>query len=127
MLVGHASEPDEWEIQYAQPMLATKAIGYENDTEISSPAGASQPGAKSSSVYNPVNNFNSQDVTNFFNKSWTAALENHHQTRVSGSGKSELYKSTETMAWGSKAPKKGVTSSGADFLAEIKRKETPAA
>jgi len=36
-----------------------------------------------------------------------------------------MYKGVETMAWGSKAPKKGVTSSGADFLAELKRKEAP--
>ncbi|KAG0088999.1 hypothetical protein BGZ92_005436 [Podila epicladia] len=97
----------------------------QSNTGSASPVGPTAAGPKSPSGYAPVNNFNSQDVTNHFHKSWTAALESFHQAGASGTGKSEMYKGVETMAWGSKAPKKGVTSSGADFLAELKRKETP--
>lgn len=53
------------------------------------------------------------------------ALTEEKTTLRNSIGKSEMYKGVETMAWGSKAPKKGVTSSGADFLAELKRKEAP--
>ncbi|KAG0288780.1 hypothetical protein BGZ96_007477 [Linnemannia gamsii] len=59
--------------------------------------------------YNPVNSFNSQDVVNHFDRS-----------------KAEMYKGAETMAWGSKVAPKGSTSTGADFLAEVKRKQPTA-
>ncbi|KAF9909768.1 hypothetical protein EC991_008091 [Linnemannia zychae] len=87
--------------------------------------------------YIPVNNFNSQDVVNHFDRSWKAALDSFHQPGASNGAaplvhnvrlaKSEMYKGTETMAWGNKVAPKGSTSTGADFLAELKRKQQTAA
>ncbi|KAG0011924.1 hypothetical protein BGZ80_000329 [Entomortierella chlamydospora] len=57
---------------------------------------------------------------------WKAALETHHAA-ASNPAKSEMYKGSETMAWGNKVAAKGAMSSGADFLAELKRKQSPAA
>ncbi|KAF8945200.1 hypothetical protein BGZ47_003117 [Haplosporangium gracile] len=82
-------------------------------------------GSKSRDIgtYSPVNSFNSQDVVNHFDHSWKAALESYHQPGgASNTGKAEMYKGAETMAWGNKIAPKGTTSTGADFLAELKRK-----
>ncbi|KAF9091214.1 hypothetical protein BGX23_005386 [Mortierella sp. AD031] len=73
--------------------------------------------------YTPVNNFNSQDVVNHFDRSWKAALDSFHQPGATGTAKAEMYKGSETMAWGSKVAAKGSTSTGTDFLAELKRKQ----
>ncbi|KAG9062653.1 hypothetical protein KI688_004957 [Linnemannia hyalina] len=62
--------------------------------------------SRDTETYNPVNSFNSQDVINHFDRS-----------------KAEMYKGAETMAWGSKVAPKGSTSTGADFLAELNRKQ----
>ncbi|GJJ74132.1 hypothetical protein EMPS_06490 [Entomortierella parvispora] len=80
--------------------------------------------SSSSSGYVPVNNFNSQDVVNHFDRTWKAAKESFHQAGAGNSAKTEMYKGTEAMAWGV-APK-GTLSTGADFLSELKRKQ-PAA
>ncbi|KAF9933647.1 hypothetical protein FBU30_004890 [Linnemannia zychae] len=76
--------------------------------------------------YSPVNNFNSQDVANYFDRSWKAALDNYHQPGAPNTAKAEMYKGTETMAWGNKVAPKGTISTGVDFLAELKRKQAVA-
>ncbi|KAG0234512.1 hypothetical protein BGW41_001111 [Actinomortierella wolfii] len=76
--------------------------------------------------YTPVNNFNSQDVASYFSRTWSATLDAYHQAGAGTSGKPEMYKGSETMAWGNKGGpawgKKGTTSTGADFLMELKTK-----
>ncbi|KAF9982021.1 hypothetical protein BGZ75_006605 [Mortierella antarctica] len=76
--------------------------------------------------YAAVNNFNSQDVVNHFDRTWKAALDSFHQPSNSNAPKPEMYKGAETMAWGSKVAAKGSMSTGTDFLAELKRKHTTA-
>ncbi|KAG0260300.1 hypothetical protein DFQ27_003608 [Actinomortierella ambigua] len=78
--------------------------------------------------HTPVNNFNSQEVSNYFSRTWSATLDAYQQasTGAPGMGKPEMYKGSETMAWGNKSGpawgKKGTTSTGADFLGELKTK-----
>ncbi|KAG0378871.1 hypothetical protein BGX24_002535 [Mortierella sp. AD032] len=74
--------------------------------------------------YIPVNNFNTQDVVNHFDRSWKAALDSYHQPGASNTTKSEMYKGAESMAWANKVAPRGSTSTGADFLAELKRKQS---
>ncbi|KAG0266745.1 hypothetical protein BG011_001204 [Mortierella polycephala] len=79
--------------------------------------------SQTTETYAPVNNFNTQDVINHFDRSWKAALDSFHQPNPSNPAKSEMYKGTETMAWANKVAPKGAMSTGADFLAELKRKQ----
>ncbi|KAF9425465.1 hypothetical protein BGZ94_007502 [Podila epigama] len=51
-----------------------------------SPAIPSSTGSKSTVKHIPVNTFNSQDVNNHFQNSWTAALENFHRAGTTGAG-----------------------------------------
>ncbi|KAG0288035.1 hypothetical protein BGZ98_004409 [Dissophora globulifera] len=81
------------------------------------------PKSPTAERYAPVNNFNSQEVVNHFDRTWKAALESFHQTGPSNAPKPEMYKGSETMAWGHKVAAKGAMSTGADFLAELKRKQ----
>ncbi|KAF9112265.1 hypothetical protein BGX27_003703 [Mortierella sp. AM989] len=112
--------------------------------------------AQTAEGYVPVNNFNSQDVVNHFDRSklfekdelswncittltfetrelltylaWKAARETH--AAASNSAKSEMYemyKGSEAMAWGDKVAAKGAMSTGIDFLAELKKKQSTAA
>ncbi|KAF9962497.1 hypothetical protein BGZ70_008031 [Mortierella alpina] len=76
--------------------------------------------------YAAVNNFNSQDVVNHFDRTWKAALDSFHQPSNTNAPKPEMYKGAEAMAWGSKVAAKGSMSTGSDFLAELKRKQTTA-
>ncbi|KAF9969839.1 hypothetical protein BGZ73_007625 [Actinomortierella ambigua] len=86
------------------------------------------PGLKAGAKeeYKPVNNFNSQDVANYFSRTWSATLDSYQQAGTGAPGKPEMYKGSETMAWGNKGGpawgKKGTTGTGADFLAELKTK-----
>ncbi|KAF9196358.1 hypothetical protein BGZ50_000760 [Haplosporangium sp. Z 11] len=80
--------------------------------------------SQNTEAYAPVNNFNSQDVISHFDRTWKAALDNFHQSSPSNPVKSEMYKGTETMAWANKVASKGAMSTGADFLAELKRKQS---
>ncbi|KAG0058464.1 hypothetical protein BGZ89_001266 [Linnemannia elongata] len=93
-----------------------------NNTNTTNPELGSK--SRDTETYNPVNNFNTQDVVNHFDRSWKAALESYHQPGgASNTAKAEMYKGAETMAWGNKVAPKGSTSTGADFLAELKRKQ----
>ncbi|KAG0295761.1 hypothetical protein BGZ97_004734 [Linnemannia gamsii] len=108
------------------------ASGTNNNTSNNTNANNTSPelGSKSRDTenYNPVNNFNSQDVVNHFDRSWKAALDSYHQPgTTTNTAKAEMYKGAETMAWGNKVAPKGSTSTGADFLAELKRKQQVAA
>ncbi|KAF9366504.1 hypothetical protein BGX34_001942 [Mortierella sp. NVP85] len=55
--------------------------------------------------YAPVNNFNSVEVTQYFDRTYKAALESFHHQGASNAAKPEMYKGSGTSAWGGIAPK----------------------
>ncbi|KAF9437789.1 hypothetical protein BGZ76_011108 [Entomortierella beljakovae] len=88
------------------------------------PSVSNEVGSKphNSEVYAPVNSFNSRDVVNHFERTWAAAMETH--ATAQNTAKSEMYKGSESTPWGNRAPTKGSMSTGADFLAELKKKQS---
>ncbi|KAF9916600.1 hypothetical protein BX616_003378 [Lobosporangium transversale] len=98
----------------------------QSNTPTPSIIASSELGVKSQTTegYAPVNNFNSQDVVNHFDRTWKAAREYHNQPSASNTG-NEIYKGAETMpmTWADKDAAKGLMSNGVSFLAELKRKQ----
>ncbi|KAF8941142.1 hypothetical protein BGZ58_001858 [Dissophora ornata] len=95
-------------------------------SNVASPELGSKSKSQSADGYVPVNNFNSQEVVNHFDRSWKAALDSYHQLGPSNVAKPEMYKGSETMAWGNKVAPKGAMSTGVDFLTELQRKQPSA-
>ncbi|GES84301.1 hypothetical protein GLOIN_2v256789 [Rhizophagus clarus] len=86
------------------------------------PPASALPSLKSTPEHVPINNFNSQEVSNYLNNNWKETLDRYHDNNLPEAEKPELYRSEKAWGGGHVWGQKGhLMANGKDFFAELKK------